>query len=42
MRFINFTLLAVLSFVAMIGAMPIDNDALDGGFARRETYVPLQ
>jgi hypothetical protein len=34
---INFTLLAVLSYVAMIGAMPVNDGALDGSIARRET-----
>jgi hypothetical protein len=42
MRIINFTLLAVLSCIAMIGAMPIEDGALAGSIARREEYVPLQ
>ena len=40
MRFINFTLLTVISCVAMIGAMPI-NDGTDN-IARNEMYVPSQ
>jgi hypothetical protein len=42
MRIINFTLLAVLSCIAMIGAMPIKDGALAGSIARRKSYVPLQ
>jgi hypothetical protein len=47
MRTINFTLtlLAVFScMIAMIGAMPINDDGLAGGIARRQRlrYVPLQ
>ena len=41
MRFINFTLLAVLSCVAMIDAMPINDGATAESIARREMYVPL-
>jgi hypothetical protein len=40
MRIINFTLLAVLSCIAMIGAMPIEDGALTGSIARRKEYVP--
>lgn len=42
MRIINFTLLAVLSCIAMIGAMPIKDGALAGRMARRKEYVPFQ
>jgi hypothetical protein len=43
MRTINFTLLAVLSCIAMIGAIPIeDGGSLAGNIARRQDpiYVP--
>jgi hypothetical protein len=44
MRTINFTLFAVLSCIAMIGAIPIEDGALAGSIARRQDlpYVPLQ
>lgn len=41
---INFTLFAVLSCIAMIGAIPIEDGALAGSVTRRQDlpYVPLQ
>jgi hypothetical protein len=44
MRTTNFTLFAVLSCIAMIGAIPIEDGALAGRIARRQElqYVPLQ
>jgi hypothetical protein len=42
MRIINFTLLAVLSCIAMIGATPIKGGTPAEGIARRKEYVHLQ
>jgi hypothetical protein len=42
MRTINFTLLAVLSCIAMIAAAPIKDGAPAEGIARRKEYVHLQ
>jgi hypothetical protein len=42
MRTINFTLLAVLSCIAMVGAMPIEDGAPSGSIAPPDEYVPLQ
>ncbi|KAN0103769.1 hypothetical protein V8E52_011645 [Russula decolorans] len=42
MRIINFTLLAVLSCIAMIGAMPIKDGALAGSIARRKSLSEIQ
>jgi hypothetical protein len=40
MRTFNFTVLAVLGGIAMVGAIPIGDDALAGRIARRQLYVP--
>jgi hypothetical protein len=40
MRTFNFTLLAVFSGIAMVGAIPIGDDVLAGSMARRQLYVP--
>ena len=40
MRTFNFTVLAVLSSIAMVGAIPIGHDAPTGTIARRQLYVP--
>ena len=42
MRTFNFTVLAVLSGIAMVGAIPIGDDAPAGAIARpsRRLYVP--
>ena len=42
MRSIKFTLLAVLSYIAMIGAMPIDDGGLAGNASHPKMYVLLQ
>ena len=44
MRAFNFTLLAVFSCIAMIGATPIGDSAPAGGIGRRQDieYVPLR
>ena len=39
MRAFNFTSLAVLSSIAVVGAIPIGNNAPLGGIARRQLYV---
>jgi hypothetical protein len=40
MRTFNFVVLAVLSYIAMVGAIPIGDDAPAGRIARRQLYVP--
>jgi hypothetical protein len=40
MRTFNFTVLAVLSSIAMVGAIPIGDDTPTGTIARRQLYVP--
>ena len=40
MRVFNFSLIAVLSCIAMIGAIPVENNAPAQAIARREEYVP--
>ena len=42
MRTFSFTLLAVLSCIAMIGATPIGNRAPAEAIVRRQLYVPWQ
>jgi hypothetical protein len=42
MRAFNFSLIAVLSCIAMIAATPIGNSAPAEAIARRQTYVPYQ
>ena len=38
----NLAVLSVLSCIAMVGAIPIGNDAPAGSIARRQLYVPYQ
>ncbi|KAI0281157.1 hypothetical protein BGY98DRAFT_261594 [Russula aff. rugulosa BPL654] len=38
MRVFNFSLIAVLSCIAMIGAIPVENNAPAQAIARREDY----
>jgi hypothetical protein len=40
MRTFNFVVLAVLSYIAMVGAIPIGDDAPAWRIARRQLYVP--
>ena len=40
MRAFNFSLIAVLSCIAMIGATPVGDRAPVEVIARRQTYVP--
>lgn len=39
MRAFSFTLLAVLSSIAVVGAIPIGDNVPSGGIARRQLYV---
>jgi hypothetical protein len=39
MRAFNFSLIAVLSCIAMIGATPVGDNAPAEAIARRQTYV---